>query len=171
MQTELRGTPARRWEALRLQAVEAVLHGGPRAAVARRLGVTRQAVHAWLKQHRLHGPDGLAARGRGRTARPLLPPAEEAGIVATIAALSPREVGLPYSRWTRKAVAGLVEARHGFRASAWKLDRMLGRWGFRSQKEVRRAHRNLPPRVRDRIAAAGARATITKTIEENLHAE
>lgn len=146
--------PAGVQAALRLRAVEAVLLGEKKGAVARRFGVTRQSLHAWIRKHRLHGPEGLATRSRGPVPRSLLEPRAEAAVVGTITSCMPRDAGLAFPCWTRGAVAALVELRHGVRPSHWQVDRMLRRWGFAVQREVRRAYRRVPPAVRHLLARA-----------------
>jgi len=49
-------------ETIRLQAVRAVADGERPAAVAKRLGMSRAAVYAWLDQVRAGGPEALAAK-------------------------------------------------------------------------------------------------------------
>ena len=63
---DARSLPPLVQERLRLQAVAAVLSGRAIVEVAASFGITRQAVHNWLKAHHLGGPDALAARRRGR---------------------------------------------------------------------------------------------------------
>lgn len=63
---DARSLPPLVQEHLRLQAVAAVLSGRPIVDVAASFGITRQAIHKWMKAHHLGGPDALAARRRGR---------------------------------------------------------------------------------------------------------
>ena len=44
---------------LRYRAVLEVLDGAVISTVARRYGVSRQTVHAWLRRYRDEGPSGL----------------------------------------------------------------------------------------------------------------
>jgi transposase-like protein len=53
-------------EHVRFQAVGAVLGGRAPGEVARHFGITRQAVHKWLKAHSLGGFESLRARPQGR---------------------------------------------------------------------------------------------------------
>ncbi len=159
MDTALRQTPeSGEREAARLRAVESVLLGERPGVVARRFGVTRQALHTWLRRHGRLGVAGLVSRRCGRAARRILDPGAEAGVIETILARPPRGAGLPQSCWTRNAVVDLVEELHGVRPSHWQVDRMLRRWGFRAHKEVRNAHRLRPAAVLSRLAAARAAA-------------
>jgi transposase len=63
---DARSLPPLVQEHLRFQAVNAVLGGRRIVDVAASFGITRQAVHNWLKAHHLGGPDALVARRRGR---------------------------------------------------------------------------------------------------------
>ena len=56
-------------ENMRFQAVSAVLGGRTPGEVARQFGITRQAVHKWLKAHRLGGFESLRARPQGRPSK------------------------------------------------------------------------------------------------------
>jgi transposase len=53
--------------ALRVIAVRSVAGGERKSAVAKRLGITRQTLDAWVSRHRAGGMEALAARPRGRT--------------------------------------------------------------------------------------------------------
>jgi transposase-like protein len=63
---DARSLPPLVQEHLRFQAVNAVLGGRSMVNVAASFGITRQAVHNWMKAHRRGGPEALAARPRGR---------------------------------------------------------------------------------------------------------
>jgi transposase len=47
-------------------AVNSVIGGKGPGEIARAFGITRQAVHKWLKAHRLGGFESLRARRQGR---------------------------------------------------------------------------------------------------------
>ena len=125
--------------ALRASAVLAVSNGEKKYHVARRLGITRQTLHNWVAKHRSGGAAALAAKPRGRSRRKLLEQSQEAQIADTIRLLPPSTVDRRYTRWTKKAIAGLVEQLFGVRLSAWQIDSHLRRWGFESHKQARRA--------------------------------
>src|ERR1035438_2987480 len=73
-------TPFMLWELSvteqRYRAVLEVLAGVPVTEVARRSGVSRQSVHAWLRRYRDQGPAGLADRSHKVRAHPWQIPAE-----------------------------------------------------------------------------------------------
>ena len=53
-------------ESIRLEAIKMVLEGKRQVEVARKFGVTRQAVSKWLKAYRKEGEKALNAKRRGR---------------------------------------------------------------------------------------------------------
>jgi len=53
--------------ALRVSAVRSIVGGERKCDVARRIGVTRQTLDAWVARHREGGMEALAALPRGRT--------------------------------------------------------------------------------------------------------
>lgn len=54
---------------LRAHAVQAVNSGEKKSHVAKRIGVTRQTLYAWVSRHRVGGAEALCAKPRGRTGR------------------------------------------------------------------------------------------------------
>ncbi len=143
-------------EAVRLHAVQAVAAGEKKSAVARRCGVSRQALHGWTTRHRAGGAAALADKRPGRGQRRLLEPWQEAQVAGTILLLSPRQVSQPYSCWTKKAIAGFVEQRFGLRLSEWMVGSYLRRWGFRTLKDARRAFQRTPPGLGSLLSASAA---------------
>lgn len=63
---DARSLPPLVQEQLRFLAVSSVIGGSPPGEVARLFGITRQAVHKWLKAHSLGGFESLRARPQGR---------------------------------------------------------------------------------------------------------
>ena len=63
---DARSLPPMAQEQLRLLAVNSVIGGRGPGEVARAFGITRQAVHKWLKAHRQGGFESLRARRQGR---------------------------------------------------------------------------------------------------------
>lgn len=138
-------------EALRHAALQAVMSGEKKTRVAERLGVTRQAVHHWVRKFRAGGAANLKARPRGRRKiRPLLPWQEEL-VAGAILGQSPRRLNLRASAWTKKAIAAFVADRFGVELPEWIVSAYLRDWGFSSQREVRRAFEDpaaRPPALR-----------------------
>jgi transposase len=126
-------------EALRREALQAVMKGERKTSIAKRLGVTRQAVHQWVRRYRAGGAASLGTRPRGRRKiRPLLPWQEEQ-VTGAILHESPGRLNLQATSWTKRAIAEFVEESFGVRLPEWIVSAYLRDWGFPSQREVRRA--------------------------------
>ena len=126
-------------EGLRREALQAVMNGEKKIRVAERLGVTRQAVHQWVRKYRTGGPGSLDARPRGRKKiRPLMPWQEEQ-VTGAILHQQPNRLNLQASAWTKRAIADFVEESFGVRLPEWIVSAYLKDWGFSSQRDVRRA--------------------------------
>ena len=149
-------------ETLRREALQAVMDGEKKTQVAARLGVTRQAVHQWVRRYRAGGPASLETRPRGRRKIRPLQPWQEDQVTGAILRQPPSRLNLRASSWTKRAIADFVEERFGVRLPEWIVSAYLRDWGFSSQREVRRAfedpslrpvaQRADPPRA---LAAAG----------------
>lgn len=137
-------------EALRMQAVRAVLEGRTRTEVAGLFGVTRQTVGGWVKAYREEGEKALRAQRRGRPKGQgrRLEPWQMAQVAKTLRDRMPDQLKLPFYLWTREAVVALVEERFGVRISVWTAGRYLKRWGFSPQKPMRRAYERSQEAVR-----------------------
>lgn len=145
---DARSLPAIAQEDLRQKAIKAVLDGKKQVAVAKILGVTRQAVGRWVKAYREEGSQALRAQKRGRPKGGSLLPWQAAQIARTFVDRCPDQLKLPFYLWTREAVAQSIERRFGIRLSLWTVGRYLRRWGFTPQKPVRRAFERDPEAVR-----------------------
>lgn len=139
--------PARAQEDLRRRVVKAVGGGLSLAEASRVFGVSRYAVHLWVRKHREGGPAALRARKRGRPPEPSLRPKEAREAVRLITDRCPDQLKLPFALWTREAVQRLLAERFGVRVSVWTVGRYLRRWGFTPQKPLRRAYEQDPAAV------------------------
>jgi transposase len=106
---------------------------------AKLFGVTRQAVGNWVGIYHSQGKTALKARKRGRPLGGQLQAWQAALIVRQVMDRCPDQLKLPFYLWTREAVGQLIEKRFGISLSVWTVGRYLARWGFTSQKPVRRA--------------------------------
>ena len=145
---DARSLPATAQEDLRRKAVNAAQGGMTQGDVARMFGVTRQAVGHWVTAHRNGGVKALRAHPRGRPKAIALRPWQAAQIAKALVDRHPDQLKLPFYLWTREAVAQLIDRRFGLRLSVWTVGRYLARWGFTSQKPVRRAFEQNPKAVR-----------------------
>lgn len=135
-------------ESIRRQAIADVSAGKTVTAVAHAHGVSRMAVHGWIRQHSEGGVVALAAKKRGRPLGGSLKPWQAAQISRTIVDRCPDQIKLPFCLWTRDAVCSLIERRFGIAISRWTVGRYLARWGFTPQKPMRRAYERDPEAVR-----------------------
>jgi transposase len=118
----------RAMELRRLKAVDGFRTGQSLAAIARELGVTRQAAHKWHKRYRRAGREGLYRRPRpGRP--PKLTSGQERRL-ATWLQRSARAYGFQTQEWTTQRVADLIRARFRVRYDRDHLSRVLRRLGF-----------------------------------------
>lgn len=101
--------------------------------VARIFRVSRQSVYEWRRRYLEEGVDGLRVRsGRGRKARADLEELER------YVRQSPRNFGVPRTRWTLAALAEVVPSVKGF--SAYGVQRALARAGISYKRGQPRVH-------------------------------
>jgi len=95
--------------------------------VARVFQVTRRTVYSWRKRFLGQGLAGLRVRpGRGRK-----PKAQLAQIVRYVRQ-SPRQFGVPRTRWSLQALAQVVPSLKGF--SPFGVQKVLARAGYRYKR-------------------------------------
>jgi transposase len=136
--------PPEHQESLRLEALQAIMSGEKISHTATRLGVTRQAVHRWIRKFRADGPASLGTRPRGRRKIRPLAPWQEARVADAILSRPPAQPDVPARAWTKKAIADFIEESFGVRLQEWIVSAYLRDWGFASQREVRRAFEGQP---------------------------
>ncbi|MGH7296794.1 MAG: helix-turn-helix domain-containing protein [Polyangiaceae bacterium] len=112
-------------EARRSRAIGLVSEGATQAEVARRLGVTREAVRQWMHAYRTGGPAALAPRPRRERGRVPL-----ADLAQTIERAS--RAGEPL---TTSGVRGALERSHGILYSASSVRAILRRLGYVHTRE------------------------------------
>jgi transposase len=131
-----------------MRAIEAIRQGMRPTEVGRLFGVSRAAVHNWIKLQRLGGKRALKAHQRGRPKSPRLSGQQRAVVVRTIVGKCPDQMRLPFALWTREAVGQLLERDFGVCVSVWTVGRYLRSWGMTPQKPLRRAYEQDPVAVR-----------------------
>lgn len=139
LQQDFRALTGAAQETIRRNAVAAVQSGMAIVEAARVFGITRQAISSWLTIYATQGRSGLKAKKRGRPKGGQLLGWQAAQISRDIMDRCPDQLKLPYYLWTREAVGQLIQQRFGIQLSVWTVGRYLARWGFTSQKPVRRA--------------------------------
>jgi len=145
---DARSLPPVAQEDLRRRAVKAVEAGMTHVVVARLFGVTRHSVDAWVAKRRQGGMRALWSRRRGRPKTKRLPVRQLAQIREAIKNRCPEQLKLPFSLWTRAAVADLIRRKCHVNLSVWTVGRYLADWGFTPQKPLRRAYEQNPTAVR-----------------------
>lgn len=126
---------------LRRVAVNMVLGGMKRIAVAEAVGVNRRFVGEWMRAYERHGSAGLAGGRRGRRAgeQKALNRQQEAMIRRMIASKCPDQLELPFALWTREAVGQIIARKTGINLSLTAIGSYLAAWSFTPQKPIRRA--------------------------------
>ena len=131
-------------EARRLAAIPLLRRGESLSSIARKLGVSRQAVFVWDRQLHRRGETGLCSRRRpGRP--PKLARARLARLPRLLAQ-GAEAYGFSSPIWTTQRVADLIWRRFRVRYDRDHVCRLLHRFGWSWQKPARRA------RERDEVA-------------------
>jgi putative transposase len=102
----LTGDERRHREELRLLAARWFAEGVPQAEVARRLEVSRQAVHKWHEAWRAGGADAL--RSAGPCGGPSYVTGAEFERVAAVLAAGPQASGFPGQGWTLARIGRVI---------------------------------------------------------------
>lgn len=123
-------------EQRRLEAAKLLKRGVAQAEVARRVGVSRQAVSEWAKKFEQGGKAGLKRRTLGRPRALTDAQCTQLGKALVEGALAQ---GFATELWTLPRVVQLIEARFGIRYSNGHIWHLLRRLGFSCQKPARRA--------------------------------
>ncbi len=123
---------ARRWVALPL-----LRRGEPLSSIARRLGVSRQAVFVWHRQLQRHGEAGL--RRRPRPGRPPKLARRQLAQLPRLLVRGAEAHGFSSPIWTTQRVADLLWRRFRVRYDRDHVCRLLHRFGWSWQKPARRA--------------------------------
>lgn len=134
--------PSTAQEDLRRKAVQAVLNGSEVTHTAKLFGVSRQALHKWVRLFREKGESALTAgkKGAPKTGGKLKP-WQCAQVVRTISDKCPEQLKLPgFWLWTREAVRHYITSHFGITLSLSSVGRYLRRWGLTPQKPARRAY-------------------------------
>jgi transposase len=124
-------------EARRLAATSLFQRGDALAAIARQLGVSRQAVFVWAQQWRRHGEAGL--HRRPRPGRPPKLARRQMLRLPRLLAQGAEAYGFSSPIWTTQRVADLIGRRFGVRYNRDHVCRLLHRFGWSWQKPARRA--------------------------------
>jgi transposase len=128
---------ARVFEARRLSALPRIKRGESLSTIARQLGVSRQAVHQWMRQYRRRGAAGL--RRRLRPGRPPKLARRQLAQLPRLLARGAEAYGFSTAVWTTQRVADLLWKRFQVRYDRDHVCRLLHRFGWSWQKPTGRA--------------------------------
>ena len=128
---------AQAMEARRLAALPLLERGESFSSIARRLGVSRQAVFVWNRQRRRSGEAGL--RRRPRPGRPPKLARAQLAHLPRLLAQGAEAHGFSAPLWTTQRVADLIWRRFRVRYDRDHVCRLLHRFGWSWQKPARRA--------------------------------
>jgi transposase len=117
----------------RAQILLGLRDGDSLSAVARRLGVTRPTVYAWIARFNEAGMDGL--QDRPRPGRPPTYTAEQRAEVIAAALTKPDELGLPFSSWTLDRLQAYFQEHKGIAIKRSRIDEILLDEGLRWRKQ------------------------------------
>ncbi len=124
-------------EARRLAALPLLEAGASLSAVARRLGVSRQAVFVWNQRRRRQGAAGLLHRPR--PGRPPKLARRELAQLPRLLTQGAEVHGFCTPQWTTERIADLIWRRFRVRYDRDHVCRLLHRFGWSWQKPARRA--------------------------------
>ncbi len=137
---DFRNTGQKAQDEIRKRAVKAVRSGMSQTEVAKIFGVSRQSVNAWVNKYKRKGISSLTSKKRGNPQEPKLKGYQAASIVKIIKDKHPEQLKLPFVLWTRESVRDLIKRKFNIELSLSTVGRYLKKWGFTSQKPVKRAY-------------------------------
>jgi len=138
-------------EVLRERAVYLVLHEGKtQDEASRAVGVHRQVVNRWMQRYGKSGMDGLkdGRRVSSRKGIGILTESEARRVRAWITVKCPDQMQLPFALWTAQAVRELIRRKFSKELGLSTMQLYLKRWGFTSQKPLKRATQRDPQRIK-----------------------
>jgi transposase len=126
------GQDAKVLEARRLAALPRIESGESLSAIARQLGVSRQAVHQWAQHYHRRGAAGL--RRRARPGRPPKLSRQQLAQLPSLLARGAKAHGYLTEAWTSQRFADLLWKRFRVRYCRSYVSRLLQRFGWSQQK-------------------------------------
>lgn len=118
--------------------------------IARDVGLSYPATCKIIDRYNDGGMAGLAPGKRGRSAgdKRALTVEQEATIRQTICDNRPEQLKMEFALWSRAAVKELIERDYQVTLHLRSVGKYLARWGFTSQKPIKRAYEQSPEAVR-----------------------
>ncbi len=112
-------------------------------------GVHLNAIAIWCKAYQRKGAKAIQIKKRGRRVGDCrtLTLEQEREIQKTIYDKFPDQLKFPFALWTRKVVQQLIKQLCCFDMPVRTVGEYLRRWGFTTQKPVRRAYKQNPKAI------------------------
>lgn len=138
---------------IRRQAVRLHKTGRKTKEVAEIVGAHYVTVCKWIRIFKNEGSKGIQAKKRGRKVGTLrtLSLEQEKELKKAISDKCPDQMKLPFALWTRIAVRQLVKQLWSIDMPIRTVGEYLKRWGFTPQKPLRRAYKQNPKAVKERL--------------------
>ena len=135
---------------VRRQSIRLIKSGMTQQQVADSLGVSRPNVARWWGLYRRGGWNALRVKRRGRRVgqQRRLSVEQERATRRCIQDKTPDQLKMPFALWTRRAVAELIETKHGITLPIRTMGEYLKRWGYTPQKPLKRAYEQNPEAIR-----------------------
>jgi transposase len=137
---DFRNVSQKAQDEIRKRAVKAVLLGKLQTEVALIYGISRQSVNTWVNNYKRKGKQTLVSKKRGNPQEPKLKGHQAATIAKIIKDKHPEQLKLPFVLWTRESVRDLINKKFKIKLSLSTVGRYLKKWGFTSQKPLKRAY-------------------------------
>ncbi len=127
---------------IRKRAIRLHTKGLTQLEIADLLGVNRNSVYLWCKNHKKQGYKGLYEKPRGHKQGEgrLLNMEQEKKIQTMIIDTMPEQLKLPFGLWTRKAIKELIKREFSISIAIRTMGDYLNRWGFTPQKPKKKAY-------------------------------
>ena len=122
-----------------------------RRQIAAEIRLSYSAVRATLNSYKKHGAQGLESGRRGRPVQSSrkLTDEQEQLIRKMIQEKRPEQLKMDFALWTRAAVMLLIERECGVKMVVRTVGKLLQRWGFTPEKQIRRAYEQNPVAIQE----------------------
>ncbi len=147
---DFRGLGKEAQTTLRRRGVAMVREGRSQKEVAEALGVSRQSVNGWAKRYASSGATGLEDRrtNEHRRDKGSLTKKEAQRVQNWMKDKCPDQMKRPFALWTAQAARELIRRKLGKELGLSTMRLYLKRWGFTSQKPLKRAIQRDPRKIK-----------------------
>ena len=137
-------------EETRFRVAEFLKHNrGTQKQASEIFGITERSVNKIWRNYKQGGKRALISKKRGAKGGIKLKKDQAYRVRQMIKDKLPEQLKLPFGLWTREAVQGLIAQKYGIALSRWQVGRYLKKWGYSSQKPIRKAFEQKPSQVKD----------------------